>query len=57
MSVNNELTETRQSLSSEQALDDYFTSLLGEENSEPDAFFVDQSIELPQPEEPEPEPE
>ncbi|MFA0502420.1 chemotaxis protein CheW, partial [Vibrio sp. 10N.222.46.A1] len=36
MSANNESTLTQPSLSSEQAIDDYFTALLGDENFESD---------------------
>ncbi|WP_146449139.1 chemotaxis protein CheW [Vibrio kanaloae] len=57
MSANKELTMAPPSLSSEQALDDYFTALLGDESFESDDFFVDESSDESQSEEPEPEPE
>ncbi|OEE06934.1 chemotaxis protein CheW [Vibrio cyclitrophicus ZF270] len=57
MSANKELTVERPSLSSEQALDDYFTALLGDENFESDELFVDECDDESQSEEPEPEPE
>ncbi|MEZ9751325.1 chemotaxis protein CheW [Vibrio sp. 10N.261.54.A11] len=57
MSANKESTLAQPSLSSEQALDDYFTALLGDESFESDDFFVDESSDESQSEEPEPEPE
>ncbi|MEZ9699589.1 chemotaxis protein CheW [Vibrio sp. 10N.286.45.F3] len=57
MSANKESTLVQPSLSSEQALDDYFTALLGDESFESDDLFVDESSDESQPEEPEPEPE
>ncbi|WP_299686154.1 chemotaxis protein CheW [uncultured Vibrio sp.] len=58
MSANEELTIAGSSLSSEQALDDYFTALLGDDSLEVVEFFVDEfSDELFCTAEPEPEPE
>ncbi|MCC4815338.1 chemotaxis protein CheW, partial [Vibrio lentus] len=56
MSANNESTMARPSLSSEQALDDYFTALLGDEVLDSDEFVVDESNDESSSAEPEPEP-
>ncbi|PMM69550.1 chemotaxis protein CheW [Vibrio lentus] len=56
MSANKESTMARPSLSSEQALDDYFTALLGDEVLDSDEFFVDESSDDSSSAEPEPEP-
>ncbi|MEZ9654761.1 chemotaxis protein CheW [Vibrio splendidus] len=57
MSANKESTMARSSLSSEQALDDYFTALLGDEMLDSDEFFVDETSDESSSAEPEPEPE
>ena len=57
MSVNNESIMARPSLSSEQALDDYFIALLGDEVLDSDEFVVDECIDESSSPEPEPEPE
>ncbi|CAH7416568.1 Chemotaxis protein CheW [Vibrio chagasii] len=57
MSENKDSTIARPGLSSEQALDDYFTALLGDESFETEEFLVDESDDESQSEEPEPEPE
>ncbi|PMO15434.1 chemotaxis protein CheW [Vibrio splendidus] len=56
MSANKESTMARSSLSSEQALDDYFTALLGDEMLDSDEFFVDETSDESSSAEPEPEP-
>ena len=43
MSENKDSTIARPGLSSEQALDDYFTALLGDESFETEEFLVDES--------------
>ena len=45
MSENKESTMTQSNLSSEQALDDYFTALLGDGTLDCDVFFVDEFSE------------
>ncbi|PMH06727.1 chemotaxis protein CheW [Vibrio splendidus] len=57
MSANKESTMARSSLSSEQALDDYFAALLGDEMLDSDEFFVDETSDESSSAEPEPEPE
>ncbi|HAH02612.1 MAG TPA: chemotaxis protein CheW, partial [Vibrio sp.] len=54
MSANKESTMARSSLSSEQALDDYFTALLGDEMLDSDEFFVDETSDESSSAEPEP---
>ncbi|MEZ9394870.1 chemotaxis protein CheW, partial [Vibrio splendidus] len=56
MSANKESTMARSSLSSEQALDDYFTALLGDEMLDSDEFIVDETSDESSSAEPEPEP-